>query len=643
MNNYLAASNMKRIFFSIALFATVLVASAQNVPYLNEDFEDMEFPPIGWTIYDIEGSYSTIGRYGFNMYGSTNNSYCAMMYMVSLQVALDTVDRYIITPKLSPVIGDSLRFLMFSSPESFTNTFTVEVSTSDVSTDNFSVIRTIEVSDFPTENWYSFAIDMSPYAGQNIYVAFHDVQFQGTEIGLDNVSGVRLFVPDCDTIVVTDNDFYIEDFSVLPECWDLTSGPNSWGYNSAGGFLSHSYIFDTFTCDAISPLLDISAVTTPYLRFSQRRPSFYNYLGAESLTIYCRNASNADTVWLPLVTYTESVADWQYDSVALPPNISLIQLKFTGKSMQNGNGIYIDDVMVYNNTGDPVITDPEIVTEPVTGLTNHTATMRANLTNQYHVPIMATGFEWRAANDSDYTIVFTGTPSLGTTSYSLTFPLEGLDESTTYNYRAFITYNNITVFSDERSFTTLSCGAPTGLHATDVGLDYIILEWDDIPDVSVWQVRYGANGDWYSSMEVETNMATFQYSFVIYYESAYHFGHSPLYYDFSVRADCGDSTWSSWSNRITVATPYVGIEERLEKAITLYPNPATSYVDVRVDGDVNVTGMEVYDVFGKIIRRADVCNSSLQSRIDVSNLSTGMYFIRINTDQGTITKPLVKQ
>ena len=107
---------IKRIIFSSVLFLAVLVGAAQNVPYLNEDFEDMEFPPIGWTIYDIEGNYSTIGRYEFDMYGSTNNSYCAMMYMVSLQGALDTVDRYIITPKLSPVIGDSLRFLMFSSP-----------------------------------------------------------------------------------------------------------------------------------------------------------------------------------------------------------------------------------------------------------------------------------------------------------------------------------------------------------------------------------------------------------------------------------------------------------------------------------------------------------------------------------------------
>ena len=225
---------IKRIIFSSVLFLAVLVGAAQNVPYLNEDFEDMEFPPLGWTIYDIEGNYTTIDRYDFNMYGSTNNSYCAMMHMVFFQGAPDTLDRYIITPRLSPVIGDSLRFLMFSYPESFTNTFTIEVSTSEVSTNNFSVIRTIDASDFPTENWYSFAIDMSPYAGQNIYVAFHDIQFQGTAIGLDNVSGVRLFVPDCDTIVVTDNDSYIEDFSVLPGCWDLTSGPNSWGYNSAG-------------------------------------------------------------------------------------------------------------------------------------------------------------------------------------------------------------------------------------------------------------------------------------------------------------------------------------------------------------------------------------------------------------------------
>ena len=138
------------------------------------------------------------------------------------------------------------------------------------------------------------------------------------------------------------------------------------------------------------------------------------------------------------------------------------------------------------------------------------------------------------------------------------------------------------------------------------------------------------------------------YTFIIYDDSPNHPGTSPLYYDFAVRADCGDSTWGPWSNVLTVATPYVGIEERLQKAVTLYPIPATSYVDVRVDGDVNVTKMEVYDVYGKVIRNAGacdmgVCDTPLQTRINVSGLSSGMYFVRVSTAHGPITKPFVKK
>ncbi len=208
----------------------------------------------------------------------------------------------------------------------------------------------------------------------------------------------------------------------------------------------------------------------------------------------------------------------------------------------------------------------------------------------------------------------------------------------------------------------LSCDAPTGLHASDVGLDFITIAWDDDPNVSNWQVWFYPHGYGSASPNegtvTDANTFTMPYTFIIYDDSPNHPGTSPLYYDFAVRADCGDSTWGPWSNVLTVATPYVGIEERLQKAVTLYPIPATSYVDVRVDGDVNVTKMEVYDVYGKVIRNAGacdmgvcdmgvcdmgVCDTPLQTRINVSGLSSGMYFVRVSTAHGPITKPFVKK
>ena len=122
------------------------------------------------------------------------------------------------------------------------------------------------------------------------------------------------------------------------------------------------------------------------------------------------------------------------------------------------------------------------------------------------------------------------------------------------------------------------------------------------------------------------------------------FLHTPLYYQFAVQAYCGDSIWGPWSDAITVATPYVGISERLKNSVTVFPNPASSYVDIRVDGEVIVMDMEVYDLYGKLVLApsgAENETSQQTTRINVSDLSAGMYLIRVNTDQGPVTKPFL--
>ena len=79
-----------------------------------------------------------------------------------------------------------------------------------------------------------------------------------------------------------------------------------------------------------------------------------------------------------------------------------------------------------------------------------------------------------------------------------------------------------------------------------------------------------------------------------------------------------------------------GIESWLENSVSLYPNPAKEYVDIRVDGDLNVTAMEVYDVYGKLINTVNVVDNP--TRINVSGLADGMYFVRVTTEKGRVTK-----
>jgi hypothetical protein len=84
----------------------------------------------------------------------------------------------------------------------------------------------------------------------------------------------------------------------------------------------------------------------------------------------------------------------------------------------------------------------------------------------------------------------------------------------------------------------------------------------------------------------------------------------------------------------------VGIENWLLNSISLYPNPAKEYIDVRVD-KLHVTGMEVYDVYGKLINTVSVIDNP--TRINVSGLASGMYFVRVTTEQGVVTKSFVKK
>ncbi len=70
--------------------------------------------------------------------------------------------------------------------------------------------------------------------------------------------------------------------------------------------------------------------------------------------------------------------------------------------------------------------------------------------------------------------------------------------------------------------------------------------------------------------------------------------------------------------------------------IVLYPNPASQYVDVRLDGDMVVKGIEIYDVYGKLVRVSET------THINVADFADGIYLVRVTTDNGMVTKRFVK-
>jgi hypothetical protein len=169
---------------------------------------------------------------------------------------------------------------------------------------------------------------------------------------------------------------------------------------------------------------------------------------------------------------------------------------------------------------------------------------------------------------------------------------------------------------------------PTGVTTSGVTHESITVSWNAASGVSSWNIQYRPVGGQLSSATTNTNSYTIT-------------GLQPeTTYEIQVQANCGNGNVSEWS-ATTSATTTVGIDSWLDNSVSLYPNPAKEYVDIRVDGDLNVTMMEVYDVYGKLINTVTVIDNP--TRINVSTLADGMYFVRVTTEKGAVTKTFVKK
>ncbi|NTW32434.1 MAG: T9SS type A sorting domain-containing protein [Bacteroidetes bacterium] len=80
----------------------------------------------------------------------------------------------------------------------------------------------------------------------------------------------------------------------------------------------------------------------------------------------------------------------------------------------------------------------------------------------------------------------------------------------------------------------------------------------------------------------------------------------------------------------------LGIEEIQGKSINLYPNPASDNFMLLTDGKGNV---DIFDISGKLLSSAIITNPT--QFVDVSNLSKGVYFVKVTNSIGSYTKKLV--
>ena len=382
----------------------------------------------------------------------------------------------------------------------------------------------------------------------------------------------------------------------------------------------------------VSPVFDFSSTPYPKITFS------YDALGdgVHNDTLALLYRTSPTDSWHYLAgwgCHDDLDASWKIDSVALPSPTATYQVAFKTVSF-NGYGIFLDNIIVLNVA--PPVIDPTVVTYDATNVTSFSAELNGAITDPGNQTILNSGFEWKVTGPNSFQMVsVTGNP--------LNYVLTGLIPNTNYSYRAIATTSNGTVYGELKTFTTLelsndTCETPTNLQQmillTETETGVIIVTWTDNAGATQWNLQYRLPGSTWTSAVV-TGAPTYTITDL----------QPNTQYEIQVQAIC-ESSMSEWSD-VLIATSSIedGITNHLGDRVHLYPNPAKEYIDVVLDGNMmKIHSIEVFDVYGKVIRTDVGANnySPVQTRINVSGMTSGMYFVRLNTSAGTVTKNFIK-
>jgi len=110
----------------------------------------------------------------------------------------------------------------------------------------------------------------------------------------------------------------------------------------------------------------------------------------------------------------------------------------------------------------------------------------------------------------------------------------------------------------------------------------------------------------------------------------------PGVYDVTIAAIDEFSNDTDYSFELTVELLLGSNDFNIEKKITLSPNPVSNMLLIDLSNGLQLESITIYSIHGKRILTAS------EEQINLTHLSEGMYFARIETDHGSVTKKIIK-
>lgn len=115
---------------------------------------------------------------------------------------------------------------------------------------------------------------------------------------------------------------------------------------------------------------------------------------------------------------------------------------------------------------------------------------------------------------------------------------------------------------------------------------------------------------------------------------------SDMIFRFVFESDAQNEYDGAFIDNFVIEDTSLGNDQYSLSNITIYPNPVKGSLNYTLVNDVVLSSIKINDISGKEIYKS---SNSVGNSIDVSNLSSGVYFVTFKSDSNSVTKKFIKE
>lgn len=177
---------------------------------------------------------------------------------------------------------------------------------------------------------------------------------------------------------------------------------------------------------------------------------------------------------------------------------------------------------------------------------------------------------------------------------------------------------------------SILCPGPDSIITHNISQNHTEVSWTPVGHETLWELQYkmATSSNWGNSIFLDT---TYYVLGLVSHRN----------YNLRLRSICDDINKSDFL-LVDFTSGLDGISSNeLSQHISLTPNPADSYIELSVSNHIEVKEAAVFNAFGQLIRTVQLTDN--HARLDLSNMASGLYFVRLSNDHATATKKFIKK